>query len=290
MSTLRSSATLSLALRFSVVILPIVLATAPHALADCPDWPEPGALTANPTRPSESLPGDPVQPGVVQLESGWTQSWLSDNAGQTSFPTMLRFGVWCNMEVRWNSSPVLRDTTPSTSVSGFGDNFIGGQYRFLHESKHKPSLSLGYTVKFPSANAGLGLGSGRNDHIATMMISKTLYGFSFTGNVNYFEIGQPAGRFNAKSEWVFCVAHTLRGRLGAMGEVYHDTHLNLANDAYTSSTWALTYNLTRRVVLDSGTYLSLSSGAGNPGRSAFVGVTYAVGTVFTRPGPAPAAN
>ncbi len=265
-----------------ILILFALLALPSKSRAQCADsdFPEPGRLTAAPTRPTESFPADPIQAGVLQYESGWTHSWISGDSSQNALPSMIRYGIWCNLEIRWNANAYLRDTSGSATSAGFGDNFFGGQYRIVRESSHVPSIALGYTLKFPTADPVAGLGSGKTDHMLTMMVGKTVHGFSVISNLCYFSIGQSTGGNNARSELTLAVSHSLKGKLGAVGEVYHDSRLNSANVAFTNSTWALTYNLRPRVVIDAGTYQAFNSGPGVPGRSVFVGLTYAVGSFY----------
>jgi outer membrane putative beta-barrel porin/alpha-amylase len=268
-------------LRFPLgIVLALTMAAALRAQCKESDFPDPAGPVAAPTRPTESFPGDPVQTGVLQLESGFTHTWDPHGSSQNDLPTMVRFGVWCGVELRWNANVYASDTASSVTNRGFGDNYLGGQYRFVRESAHMPSLAFGYTIKFATANAFEGLGSGKRDHIYTLMAGKTIHGFSILMNASYFSIGQPAGGSNGKGEWTLAVSHALKGRLGAVGEVYRDSRLNAANVGYTDSTWAFTYNVSRRVVIDLGTYVGLTSGAGAPGKSAFAGVTYAIANLY----------
>jgi len=247
--------------------------------ADCPPA-EPGGLTAYPTRPTESFPADPIAPGVLQVESGWSHTWATQDAAQSLFGTMLRFGAWCNLEVRWNVNAYSSLDTPSAFHSGFGDNFLGGQYRLVREGSRRPSISLGYTAKFPSADPSAGLGSGKMDHAVTLMLGKTVHGFSFSSNFSYFSIGQPAGGNRAKGEGTLAISHTLKGKWGIIAEVFGDSSPSSASPAYVNSTWAITYILRPRIVLDSGSYVGFTTGPGSPGTSYFIGITYAVGTLF----------
>lgn len=279
----RDSDPLSRMFRFGTVLVIFAALTMPaKSQAQCKDsdFPEPGKLTAVPTRPTESFPADPIQAGVLQYESGWTHSWNSGASSQTALPSMIRFGAWCNLELRWSANTFLSNSDPSATASGFGDNFLAGQYRFVRESTHVPSMALSYTVKLPTADSAVGLGSGKTDHMISLLVSKTIRGFSLSANACYFSIGQPQGGNDAKGEWTLVVSHSLKGKLGAEAEVYHDSRLNSANVSFTNSTWALTYNLSPRVVIDSGAYVGLTSGPGAPGRSVFVGLTYAVGSLY----------
>jgi hypothetical protein len=267
--------------RFSLgIALALTIGSSLRAQCKDSDFPNASGLVAAPTRPTESFPGDPIQTGVVQLESGWTHTWDSGGSSQDAVPTMLRYGIWCNAELRWNANLYASDTTSAVTDRGFGDNFLGGQYRYVRESKYVPSLAFGYAIKFPSANSSEGLGSGKRDHAFTLMAGKTIRGFSILMNASYFSIGQPTGGRNGKGEWTLAVSHSLKGRLGAVGEVYRDSRLNAANAGYTNSTWALTYNVSRRVVIDCGAYVGLTSGPGAPGKAAFAGITYAIANLY----------
>jgi hypothetical protein len=54
-------------------------------------------------------------------------------------------------------------------------------------------------------------------------------------------------------------------------------------------TWALTYGVNRKLLLDAGAAMGFNSGLGTPGNAAFVGITYAFGTQY-RPHHFPAAG
>ncbi len=246
----------------------LALATCLAAQCKNADFPEAGGPTAIPARPVETYAADPIQVGVLQIESGWSHTWAGGSQLDTQSP-MLRFGPWCNVEVRI-TSPV--------TLGGFGDALIGGQYRFVRESKRVPALAAGFTVKEPTA--GDALGSGRRDESVTLMANKTIHGFALAANTSFFAIGRLDGGHDGKGEWSVAVSHTLRGQLGAIAEVYFDSRLNQSSPSYTNSTWALTYNVGRRIVIDSGAYVALSPGAASPGRSIFAGVTYSLANVY----------
>jgi hypothetical protein len=142
-----------------------------------------------------------------------------------------------------------------------------------------PSLAVAYEVKFATANAATGLGSGKMDHIVTLMGTKNVGKLFVESNMSYFAIGEVTGT-HGKGEWTLLVTHPVWRALGVVGEVYRDSRLDGANVAYASSTWGLTYNVSRRLVLDGGTMQGLTYGPGAPGRSAFLGMTYAFGNVY----------
>ena len=275
---------------FTGMALALTIGTALEAQCRTSDFPDPAGPVAAPTRPTESFPADPIQTGVVQLESGWTHTWYAGESSQNALPTMVRYGVWCNMELRWNANLYVSESNGSVTNTGFGDNSVGVQYRFVRESAHRPALAFAYSMKFPTADLSEGLGSGKRDQVFTLIASKTIRGFSVVVNASYFSIGQPLGGSDGKGEWTLAVSHTLKGRLGAEGEVFGDSRLNAANVGYTDSTWAFTYSVSRRVVIDAGTYVGLTSGPGAPGKSAFAGITYALAELYPARRPRMVAN
>jgi hypothetical protein len=270
---------LSPVIRGSCVLAAVMLlGAASPAQCKPADFPEKGAVTAAPTRPIESSSPDPVQTGVLQAELGWSHTWLTQSASANSLSNLVKLGLWCNTEIRWNMASYTSASAGGTTVSGMGDNFIAGQYRLLRETSHRPSTAIGYTIK--SATAGAGLGSGATDHAATLMLGKTVRGFTGIFNATYFAMGQPNGGSNAKGEWTVAISHLLKHRFAFTGEVYADSRLNAANDAYGNSTWVLTYIHNPRLVFDVGSSLALTSGAGAPGNAIFGGVTYALGDLY----------
>jgi hypothetical protein len=76
---------------------------------------------------------------------------------------------------------------------GVGDLFIGGKYRLQRRRDNIGGLSLGATVKAPTSDAALGLGTGGTDVRADLMFTSLLpssfvlssvIGFNYTGSVD----------------------------------------------------------------------------------------------------------
>lgn len=274
---------------YAILLLFVLLALPFELSAQCKDSDFPGrdGITAMPSRPVESSSPDPIPVGVTQVESGLAHSWVTSDSSQFALSNLIKMGPWCNVEVRWSAGTFLRDTSTSTIQSGFGDNFLAAQYRFHRESANLPSMAAGYMVKFASADRAAGLGSGYRDHMVMLLFGKTIKKFSVVVNANYFAIGAGNGHYDNKTELTFDASRPLKGRWGAIAEIYYDSHLNAANAAYGNSTWALTYTLNPRLIFDGGAYLGLSNGPGVPGNSVFFGVTYALGSLYHKPGRAP---
>jgi hypothetical protein len=251
------------------------------------DFPESGDTAAAPSRPTESNAADPIGTGIVETEAGFTHMWINDTTSQYLFTNMFKIGLWCNVEIRWSANSYMGNNVSGSLHNGFGDNFLAGQYRFHRESKLLPSMSVGYTVKFDSANPVNLLGSGYIDHVFTFMFGKNVGKTSLLANASYFVVGTGGGHFNEKTEWTLSASRPVYGKIGVIGEVFYDSHLNRSNLAYGNSTWALTYNYSPRLVIDSGAYVAFNRGAGVPGTAAFVGVSYAIGNLYRTKGWGP---
>jgi hypothetical protein len=237
------------------------------------------SIVANPNRPTVASPADITQYGVLELEYGWDRVRPGGGVTQTSFGGLLKFGLLCDVELRWTTTSFISLTDASGTHQGFGDNWLGPQIRFHRQTKRVPTLSFSYAVKIPSASDSLG--SDRIDHDFTFLASKDIAHFHFDFNASQFLIGRPsAPGFDKNQQLNLAFSHTVRGHLLFTGEFYGNTRLNQAAPSFVSSLWALTYTVTPRLVIDGGFEAGLSSGG--PHRHAFVGMTYSIANVYPR--------
>ncbi len=238
------------------------------------------SIKANPNRPTVANPAEITQFGVLEIEYGWDRTWPGGGAHQTDFGALLKFAVLCDVELRWTSQQFVAATDSQGTSQGFGDNWVGMQFRFYHQTARAPTMAVGYAMKIPSASAQKGLGSGRVDHQVTFLASKDIRGVHLDYNTSYFWIGRegvPGVDRNVQLNLAF--SHPLYRSLGLTGELYGDTRLNPATPGFASTLWALTYTLTPRLVLDGGIDVGLTSGA--PRKRVFAGVTYSIANVYT---------
>jgi hypothetical protein len=238
------------------------------------------AIAANPNRPTVANPADITQYGVLELEYGWDSVWpQEEDVHQTSLGGLLKFGLLCDIELRWTSTAFLSQTDATGTHRSFGDNWIGLQIRFYKQTKRAPSLAFAYAVKIPSASTEGGLGTGRVDHAFTFLASKDIAHFHFDFNLTRFLIGRENGLgFDQNNQLNLAFSRTLHGGLQFTGEFYGDTRLNPRTPSFVSSLWALTYTIIPRLVIDGGFEAGLTSGG--PHRHAFAGVTYAIGNLY----------
>lgn len=268
-------------MRFSSLILLVFLATSTSAPAQ---WmgKQTGcyadSIAANPNRPTVANPADITQYGVLELEYGWDQVWPGDGSRQASSGGLLKFGMLCDVELRWTTTSFVSITDASGTHRTFGDNWLGPQVRFYRQTRRVPTLAFSYAVKIPSASTEDGLGSGRVDHGFTFLASKDIAKFHFDFNVTEFLIGRPDAGFDQNQQLNLALSRSLHGGLQFTAEFWGDTRLNQSTPGFASSLWALTYTVVPRFVIDGGFEVGLTSGG--PHRHAFVGATYSIANLY----------
>lgn len=261
--------------RSSLTIMLLFLAVPAPLAAQCPSTPQ-REIRANPNRPTVADPADITEYGVLEVEYGWNHSWLGQATHENDFGALLKFSTLCNLEIRWSPDTVVSQG----GQRGFGDNWIGAQYRFYHQSHSMPTMAASYMVKIPSASSNRGLGTGRVDQQIKFLASKDVGATHFDFNASALVIGRSAGRgHDTAAEIDLSFSHLLWKPLALTGEVYGDTRLNGSVPGYSSTLWALTYTLTPRLVIDAGMDIAVTPSA--PFRKRFVmGFVYSIGELY----------
>jgi len=236
-------------------------------------------IAAHPNRPTVANPADITQYGVLELEYGWDRLWPEGAIQQTSVGGLLKLGMLCDVELRWNTTSFLSQMDPSGTHRGIGDNWLGPQIRVYRQTTRVPTLAFSYAIKIPSARTDDGLGTGRVDHAFTFLASKDIKHFHFDFNVTEFLVGRPdASGLDRNQQVNLAFSHAIRGGLEVTGEVYKQSRLNQMTPGFVSSPWALTYTVIPRLVIDGGFDVGLTSGG--PHRHAFVGATYSITNLY----------
>jgi len=247
------------------------------------------SIAANPNRPTVSNPAHVTQYGVLELEYGWDRLWPQQGVRQTSIGGLLKFGLLCDIELRWNTTSFLSQVDASGTHQTFGDNWLGTEIRFHRQTKRLPTMAFSYSFKIPSASSENGLGSGRVDHSFTFGASESIAHFNFDFNITQFLIGRPnASGLDENQQLALAFSHSIRGGLQFAVEFYGETQLNQTTPGYASSLWALTYTVVPRLVIDADFEAGLTSGG--PHRHAFFGATYSIANLYPRHRRKPARN
>jgi hypothetical protein len=236
-------------------------------------------VQVNPNRPTVANPADITQYGALELEYGWDHGWPPTGQRFSDAGGLLKFGLLCDVEIRWTTTTFLSQTDSSGTQRGFGDNWLGPQIRFVHQSAHVPAIAFSYAVKIPSASATKGLGSGRVDHQFTLLASKDILGVHFDANATAFLIGRPSlAGFDRNEQFNLAFSHTLYKTLQIQGELYGNTQLNLTTPGFASGLAALVWIVTPRLEIDAGMDTGMTQFA--PRRRIFAGFTYSIANLY----------
>ena len=234
----------------------------------------------NPNRPTVANPADITQYGVLEIEYGWDHGWPAAGQRFNDAAGLVKFGVLCDVELRWTTTSFLAQTTEALGTQrGFGDNWLGPQVRFYKQTPRIPSMAVGYAIKIPSASSTKGLGSGKVDHQLTFLASKDIHARHVDFNVSQFWIGRPGGTgLDTNQQLNLTFLQNLYKGLQLQGEFYGDTKLNSANPAFASGLGALVWLVTKRLEVDAGLDTGITRFA--PRRRVFVGFTYSIANLY----------
>ena len=237
------------------------------------------SLVANPNRPTVSNPAHVTQYGVLELEYGWDHFWPQAGVTQSSLGGLLKFGLLCDLELRWNTTSFVSQSDGTGTHGSMGDNWLGTEFRFHRQTHRLPTMAFSYAFKIPSARTDHGLGTGRVDHSFTFGASETISGFNFDFNMTEYLIGRPDARgFDENQQLALAVSRAIHRGLQISGEIYGATALNKAKAGFASSLGAITYTVTPRLVIDGGFEMGLTSGG--PHRHAFCGLTFSIADLY----------
>jgi len=244
------------------------------------------SIAASPNRPTVSNPAHLTQYGVLEVEYGWDRVWPEAGIHQTSVNGLLKFGLLCDVEVRWQTTPFLSQTDVNGTNRTFGDNWLGSDIRIREQTARLPALSFGYAIKIPSASTNSDLGTGHVDHSFSILVSKDVAHFNVDFNATEFLIGRKTvSGHDANQQLALAVTHGIYRGLQFSGEVYGQNRLNETTPGYVSSLWALTYTIVPRLVIDGGFEAGLTPAG--PQRHAFFGATYSIANIYRSTHPKP---
>jgi len=233
-----------------------------------------------PSRPTVANSTDITQCGTLEAEYGLERQWPGGGANRDDLTGGLRLGLTPNLDFHWSSSDFIHLMNAEADRTGYGDNWLGLKYRFLKQTKHRPSLGVFYEAKIPSASALLGLGSGQVDNSISFLASKDVYKVHFDFNVVEVLAGRPtAAGVDHNTGFTMATWVPITHRLTAVVEPYGYTALNQESPDFASAMVGFNYRVQPRLYLDSGLDLGATHYA--PNKRVFVGVTYAMTNMYS---------
>jgi hypothetical protein len=207
---------------------------------------------------------------VLEIEFG-----IYSAARQQSLQGLLKFGLLRDVELDWAGDPWQHDA--AVHYVGLSDNNPGIRWRFLHQATGRPTLTVEYSVKIPTA--GPIEGSGQVDQVLTLLASKDLPGrFHVDANLGYGWLGRPRSGFDHNWLPTATLAYALTNKWQLAMEFSGATRANAATPAVTQNLWAVSYTLKPRLVLDSAVQFRIT---GNVPRAAYLGgFTYSIADLY----------
>jgi hypothetical protein len=269
----------------SRVILLIIFACVPiivnaQTVSPTPDD-EPDFIV--PARPTVSNPAQFQQPGVLQLEVGYSANFISRGNFnvQQDVPLALRFAVSKRILLELDSdSPYSLKIPFGRTQNGPGDTQLGIQAVLLKEKESRPGIAFAYYVKLPTGDKKRGLGTGRVDHIFLGLFSKTVKRTTVDFNGIYLLAGDTGDRKHSPSGQVaLAVTQNLTKRFGVQGEVSGYGRSDRQPGAI-FGLGVVTYQINRRAVLDGGIRFGMTQFAQRAGIVA--GITVGIANLYKK--------
>jgi len=232
-----------------------------------------------PSRPTVSNPAEFQKPGVLQLEAGYNANFHAPGVQvQQDVPLALRFAVNKRLLLEFDADSPSSQTVNGMRTTGAGDTQLGIQVVLQHEKESRPGFAVAYYVKLPTADSAKGLGTGRVDHNFIALLSKKVGGTTMDFNAIWLVSGRTTDTGHASSgQGAFAVSRNLTSRTGIQGELSGFSR----NDAQPGAVFALaavTYQVNRRLVLDSGLRFGLTHDATPIG--VFAGLTVGIADLY----------
>ena len=236
-------------------------------------------IEVNPNRPTFANPALTTQSGVAELEWGLLRSRLSDGGTDFGTPTLLKFGLEKDLELRLSSPGYLRLAPAGAAlVSGPGDLSLGVQWCYLHDGLFGMDQAVQVAHTFPTAPSAQGLGNGAPIDVLTLLISRDAGPYHIDVNLLESWIGLPPdagdGRRATQTAGTVSITRNLNDAWSITGELY-TLQATPVNARIASNLWAVAYKVSKRLVLDAGVDIGLTQGA--PRYSVFTGLTVGLG-------------
>jgi hypothetical protein len=193
-------------------------------------------------------------------------------------PLALRFAVNKRLLLEFDGDSPSSQTVTGVRMTGAGDSQLGVQLVLQHEKESHPGFSVAHYIKLPTGDTAQGLGTGRVDHDFIALVSKKIGGTTVDFNVGFLFSGRTTENGHASSgQAALAASHNITKRVGIQGELSGYSR----NDAQPGAMFglgAVTYQIDRRIVLDSGLRVGLTPDA--PRSGLFAGLTLGISDLY----------
>ena len=230
-----------------------------------------GEPTATPYRPTISNPADLPVPGWLELELGGLHVSGADGADLDTVPWLLKYAFDENSGVLFGGNAFDRAmAADGRHISGVGDTFVEWKQRFPIRDGMAFGVEAG--IQAPTAPDAIGIGKPAylvngiySVDLGTAHLDLNLGGTRFTTHTH--------GASQWQSAWAAALSRPITDRFGAAVEISGTAQRGAGHSH--QALVAVNYNLSRRIVLDTGIALGLDHAAHD--RSVFAGGTVLLG-------------
>ncbi len=233
-----------------------------------------------PSRPTEAEPAEIQKMGVLQLEFGLDAPFDAEEfRNQQTTPLRLRFAATSRLLLAVQLEPVKSQVDRTgRRMTGVGDLELGSQVVVFKHTDKVPAFAFAYYTKLPTASEEKGLGSGRTDHRAVLLVSKKLGGLDMDFNAAYLNVGRKdSGRRADGGLFALSGAHKFGEHFGVSGEIAGQSlEYFLPRGLYPFA--AVTYLVNRRLRFDTGVRFGI--GAEAPKVAIVAGFTVGIANLY----------
>jgi len=232
-----------------------------------------------PSRPTVSEPADIQRVGVLQLEFGLDAEFdAKEFRNQQTAPLDLRFAALSRLLLDFQLEVVKSQVDRTAGrMTGVGDAIIGLQVVAFKKTGY-PTFAFAYHSKLPTASKDKGLGNGRVDHKAVLLISDQLGGLNLNINAAYLNVARKdSGRRADGGLFSIALSHRFENHFGVFGELSGQSlEYSLPRGVYPLG--GVTYRVNPQLRFDAG--LRFGVGAEAPRVSVVAGFVFGIADLY----------
>ena len=224
-------------------------------------------VSATPYRPTVSNPAALPVPGYVEVEAGFLRAKNDDPRRRDSLPVLFKYAFTENIGVLAGGEAYVRQHSDlEGTTSGVGDTNL--TLKLHHAVNDKIGIGLEAGVKLPTAKDLIG--SGKHDTVLNGILSAEAGETTIDINLGAIRLGAVnPGESRTAYTWAAAISRAINDKWGVAGEFSGASQRGAP--ATSQFLAALSYNVSKTVVLDAGMAWGLTSASTD--RSAFAGIT-----------------
>lgn len=232
-------------------------------------------VEATPYRPTVSNPADLPAPGWLEMEFGAQRIKGGDNLWRDSYPVLAKLAFTPDWGVLLGSEFAVKRTDLSGNIfNGNGDTVLMLKHRIPTATE---GTAWGAEAGYKAPTASDTIGSGQADYIVNGIFSTMLGRHHLDLNLGVTKVGgMTEGLGEYQYNWAVSVSHQMGEKMGAFIEMSCIHRQGAQSQRQMLA--GVSYNLSKRVVLDVGGTSGLTSAAQE--WSAFAGVTTVLGQLW----------